>query len=91
MLSLCVKALERWIVEGLYISERMPEPRRVSVTRKRQLKNGTVAKLFPEATRWNREKDFQLKYEDMNMMLDKKSTRRITSFHRKGMDIFEEF
>jgi hypothetical protein len=47
--------------------------------------------LFPEATLWNREKDFQLKYEDMNLVLEKKSTRRITSFNSKGMEIFEEF
>jgi hypothetical protein len=38
---------------------------------------------------WNREKDFQLKYEDMNLVLGNKSTRRITRFNRKGMEIFE--
>jgi hypothetical protein len=86
-----VKALARWITQGLYNSERMPEPRRASAARKRQLKNGTMAELFPKAAQWNRAKDFQLKYEDMNMMLDKKSTRRITSFHSKGMEPFEEF
>jgi hypothetical protein len=37
--------------------------------------------FFPEATLWNREKDFQLKYEDMNLVLEKKSTGRITSFN----------
>jgi hypothetical protein len=41
-LSLCVKSLARWIIEGLCNSERMPEPRRVSAARKRQLKNATV-------------------------------------------------
>jgi hypothetical protein len=50
-----------------------------------------MAEFFPEATWWNREKDFQLKDEDMTMMLDKKRTKRITSFHCKGMDPFEEF
>ena len=45
--------------------------------------------LFPEAVLWNREKGFQLKYEDMNMMLDKKSTTRITHFNSKGMELFE--
>jgi hypothetical protein len=40
---------------------------------------------------WNREKDLQLKYEDMNLALGKKSTRRITSFNNKGMELFEEF
>ena len=38
-LSLCVKALERWIVEGLCSSKGIPEPGRVSATRKRQLKS----------------------------------------------------
>ena len=39
MLSFCVKALERWIAEGLCSSEGILETRRVSATRKRQLKN----------------------------------------------------
>jgi hypothetical protein len=39
VLSLCVKALARWIVEGLCSSEGIPEPGRVSATRKRQLRS----------------------------------------------------
>jgi hypothetical protein len=34
-----VKDLERWIDEGIRSSEGMPEPRRVSATRRRQLKD----------------------------------------------------
>jgi hypothetical protein len=47
VLSLCVKSLERWIIDGLCSSERMPEPGRVSATRKRQLRNayGMVASI----------------------------------------------
>jgi len=40
---------------------------------------------------WNREKDFQLKYEDMNLALGKKRTKTITSFNNKGMEFFKEF
>jgi hypothetical protein len=47
VLSLRVKALARWIVDGLCSSERIPEPGRVSSTRKRQLRNayGMVASI----------------------------------------------
>ena len=38
-LSLCVKSLARWIVEGLCSSEGILDPRRVSVVRKRQIKD----------------------------------------------------
>jgi hypothetical protein len=38
-LSFCVKALARWIVDGLCSSERILEHGKVSATRKRQLKN----------------------------------------------------
>jgi hypothetical protein len=41
-LSLCVKDFERWILEGLCNSKRMPEPRRVGETRKRKIKNDIV-------------------------------------------------
>jgi hypothetical protein len=37
VLSLCVKALARWIFEGLCSSEGIPEPGKVIATRKRQL------------------------------------------------------
>jgi hypothetical protein len=45
VLSLGVKALERWIIEGLCSSEGIPEPGKVSAARKRQLKDayGMVA------------------------------------------------
>jgi len=44
---LCVKSLARWIAEGLGSSRGIPEPGRVSVTRKRMLKNayGTMVKI----------------------------------------------
>ena len=38
-LSLCVKSLARWIIEGFCSSEGILEPRRVSATRKMQLKD----------------------------------------------------
>jgi len=40
---------------------------------------------------WNREKDFQLTYGDMNLVLGNKNSRRITRFSRKGMEIFNDF
>jgi hypothetical protein len=75
-----VKALARWIVEGLCSSEGMSVHRRVSETRKRKPKDsyGMVAairrvcqmeqsvELFSEASLWNREIDFQLQYEYQN-------------------------
>jgi hypothetical protein len=68
-----VKALARWIVEGLSSNEGMPEPGWVSATRRRQLKDAygmvvsirrvcqmeQIAELFLEASLWNREIDFQ--------------------------------
>jgi hypothetical protein len=44
--------------------------------------------LFPKQSLWNRAKDFQLKYEDMNLVLEKKSNIRIPSFNRKDMEFF---
>jgi hypothetical protein len=47
VLSLRVKDLEIWIVDGLCSSERIPEPGKVSSKRKRQLRNsyGMVAAI----------------------------------------------
>jgi hypothetical protein len=39
VLSLCVKDLERWIVEGLCRNQGIPEPGRVSAKRKRKLRS----------------------------------------------------
>jgi hypothetical protein len=39
VLSFCVKALARWIVEELCSIEGIPEPRRVSEKRKMKLKD----------------------------------------------------
>jgi hypothetical protein len=47
--------------------------------------------FLPEVAMWNREKYFPLKYGDKNLVLGKKSTRRITSFNNKCMELFEEF
>jgi hypothetical protein len=71
-LSLYVKALARWIVEGLRSNEGMYEPGRVSATRRRQLKDAydmvasirrvcqteQIVELFPEVALGNREIDF---------------------------------
>jgi hypothetical protein len=48
VLSLHLKALERWIIEGLCSSEAIHGPGMVSEARKRQLKNayGVVAKIM---------------------------------------------
>jgi hypothetical protein len=43
------------------------------------------ADFFPEANLWNSAKDFQLKYEDMNLVLGKRAPESQQDSNRKCM------